>query len=368
MDWLKHFVTLSVLIAGGLLISQRVAAAEDGCQAVSGTLDISGTTSGLKCVGETAPAATCDSESSCEGSCSCRHWFVETEAVWLAPIQSQHFGGVAFIDDQGVTDGFSTRNAGSFTLSPRITWGTQGECWGLLGRYWRLQTGDMDATLPTIYGRDSAVENSFRAETADLEVTRLFSSCDNDGELRVSFGVRYAQLSEAASVTADRFDDLTYYRGSIFAKQSFSGTGLTAGVRGIRPVGCGCFHLFVDGRASILWDGDQVNYVTTRGEYLGAASDSQAFNDAISASPNHLFIGEIQVGGQWNLPLQCVRANAFLRLAMEYQYWGTGISGGAEAISAAGPTDGPLVAAAGTSNGATHVNLLGFSVGTGLTW
>ena len=82
----------------------------------------------------------------------------------------------------------------------------------------------------------------------------------------------------------------------------------------------------------------------------------------------NLFIGELQVGGQWNLALKCVPANAFVRVAFEYQYWCTSNGGYAAAYSYAGPVGGPVGFAAGESNGNTHVNMVGFNIGTGLTW
>ena len=81
-----------------------------------------------------------------------------------------------------------------------------------------------------------------------------------------------------------------------------------------------------------------------------------------------LFIGELQVGGQWNLALKCVPANAFVRVAFEYQYWCVSNGGYAAALSFAGPTGGPVGFAAGESSGDTHVNMVGFNIGTGLTW
>jgi hypothetical protein len=370
----NQLVAVALLVAGGLLIC-RIAAAADVKSAIADEIlahsesASSVTLAAAEEAKEVVPGK-CDS---CSSDCGCAEsrcgpkWIVETEAVWLSPMQNQRFGEIGFISGDSTTE-FHTHNNSSFTLSPRIALGIQGECWGLIGRYWRLQTADLSANLPTITGGGVAIDNSFCAETADLEVTRLFAVGKNCSELRLSAGARYAQLNEAAGLTFERFDGIEYYRGSAFAEHNFSGCGMTAGLRGIRPIGCGRFHLFVDGRASILWDSDNLNYVATRAEYLGVGGDSYSIHDAISASANHLFIGEIQLGGQWNLPLECLPGRAFVRMALEYQYWGTGVSGGAEAASAAGQLGGPLVLAAASSSGTTGVNLFGFSVATGLTW
>ena len=116
-----------------------------------------------------------------------------------------------------------------------------------------------------------------------------------------------------------------------------------------------------------MFDPHQTDYVATRADYVNVAN-GHAFNDAVADSNANLFIGELQVGGQWNLALKCVPANAFVRVAFEYQYWCTSNGGFAGAYSYAGPTGGPVGFAAGQANGDTHVNLVGFNIGTGLTW
>ncbi len=100
-----------------------------------------------------------------------------------------------------------------------------------------------------------------------------------------------------------------------------------------------------------MFDANDSNYVATQANWVGADADAHRFDNSVASSNATLFIGEIQVGGQWNLPLKCMPANAFVRVAFEYQYWATSHSGYAEAISAAGPTDGPVVFAAGQSVG-----------------
>jgi hypothetical protein len=294
-------------------------------------------------------------------------------AVWLAPIQCQQFAtcGLATLDGQGhidqVVEGVRSTTDGDFTISPRITLGMQGDCWGVLARYWRFQNGSLDSDFahPTCDGADGAT--CFNLETFDLEVTRLIvPNCDGR-MLRASFGVRYAQMHEAANLSFSETGADGWYQSSVFARHDFSGPGLTMGLQGIRPVGCGCFNLFFDARLSFLFDDEARNYVETRADYV---SDTPAHDaiDALGVGKADLFIGEIQVGGQWNLPLKCVPANAFVRCAFEYQYWCTSNAGYADSISGAGPSSGPVVFAAGSSAGDTHVNLVGFNITTGLTW
>jgi len=57
-------------------------------------------------------------------------------------------------------------------------------------------------------------------------------------------------------------------------------------------------------------------------------------------------------------------------VAFEYQYWCTSKSTGvaADLVSTAGPDGGPAGFAATTLASDNHVNLVGFNIGTGLTW
>ena len=71
---------------------------------------------------------------------------------------------------------------------------------------------------------------------------------------------------------------------------------------------------------------------------------------------------------QWDIPLKCIPANAFVRGAFEYQYWGTSGCTEASATAFAGVLRGVNGYAVGSSGSESHVNLLGFSLGTGVTW
>jgi hypothetical protein len=185
--------------------------------------------------------------------------------------------------------------------------------------------------------------------------------------LQVSGGVRYAQLQQGAELGFSETGTNGYYQSSVLAKNEFSGTGFTLALQGVRPVNCSCFNLFFSVRGSIMFDPNQTDYVATRADWVGDAS-AHSYHDALADSNASLFIGELQVGGQWNLALRCVPANAFVRVAFEYQYWCVSNGGYAAAISGAGPLGGAIGFAAGESSGDTHVNMVGFNIGTGLTW
>ena len=309
----------------------------------------------------------CCAQQPCAGEmCLDRFWIVDVDAVWLAPIQHQSFGtiGVATTDTTVVAG--QTMNDSDFTLSPRITLGVQGECWGVLIRYWRLQTGTVDPELGhTADGL--ACDSLFRAETLDLELTRLLDGDCKENMFRLSFGFRYAQLKEAASLSySELLDDTIWYHSSVFTQHEFSGPGLTVGLQGFHQVNCSNFYLFFDARASLIIDNTASNYVATRA-YVGSDEGSPHGDENVSSGSANLFIGELQLGGQWNLPLKCLPANAFVRFAFEYQYWGFSNAGGAEQRSEA-PIEASTLFAAGQSDGNTHIDLVGFNIGTGLTW
>jgi len=322
-------------------------------------------------------SSTCSGYSEC-GACGFGgSWIVEAEGVALAPRQRQNFGTCEFIDTDGsVIESHSTQNDASFTPSPRLTLGWQGECWGVQARYWRLQTGDLRPDFIVDHpfsgatpGDGFAIENSFRAETIDIEGKRLFCVGQKGAELSLSLGFRYAQLAEAAGLYVTSTNSaLGTYRGDVTATHRFSGGGLTVGLRGIRPISSSNFNLFFGGRVSVLWDPNSSNFVATNADFLTSNAYARTFNGGAADSRSYLFIGEIQAGVQWNVPLKCIPANAFARLAFEYQHWSTASDGGVAAFSSAGPLGGPVVVASGRSIGNSGIDMLGFSLGTGLTW
>ena len=63
-----------------------------------------------------------------------------------------------------ILEGVETTTDDDFTLSPRIALGVQGDCWGLVVRYWRLDTGDLDSDFAYRYrrGRRAALHASKR--------------------------------------------------------------------------------------------------------------------------------------------------------------------------------------------------------------
>jgi hypothetical protein len=365
--WSPVIASLAVL---GLVFCHNIARGEESAYAPSPETNAS-TVSAPTVVPQQAP---CSVQQSCNGEmCINRYWVIDVSAVWLAPLQTQHFAtaGVGTFDRQGqlssTLEGVESTTDDDFTISPRIVLGVQGDCWGLVMRYWRLQTGDLDSNFAFGTGEGASGTSFFKAETLDLEVTRLLAKRENGTMLQVSGGVRYAQLQQGAELGFNETGATGYYQTSALAKNEFNGTGFTMALQGVRPVNCSCFNLFFSVRGSIMFDPHQTDYVATRADWT-ALAPAYSYHDAVADSNANLFIGELQVGGQWNLALKCMPANAFVRVAFEYQYWCVTNGGDAAAISGAGPLGGPYGFATAESNGETHVNMVGFNIGTGLTW
>ena len=360
-QWLLLFGALAAL---GQLICQNAAQGEDVADPLAATAP------SYLFAATAAPArneadVACDAAS--DGTCACRHFIVNAEAVWLAPLNNQRVAEVGIVDGAGNTLSYYSADAAQqgLSISPRITLGLQGECWGVQTRYWRMQD---TASINAISNADATgfvANSSFQAETVDLEVTRLL--CRGNNQLQFSAGVRYAQLEQSAGLSAFETLNGGYYSSVALASHAFHGTGLTAALSGVRPVGSGCFNLFYSFRTSLLWDAAGGNEVQTRATFRGPFANSEAFNAATAQDAATLFIGEVQAGGQWNIPLKCSPANAFVRLAFEYQYWDTTQTGEAQAFSYADGLHGPWGVAVAQSSDA-HVNLVGFNIGTGLTW
>jgi hypothetical protein len=362
---------IASLVAVGLIFCGTIARGEELASAPSPEATANTECAPSKAIPE---KAGCCVEQACNGEmCINHYWIVDVSGVWLAPIQSQHYAaaGLATLSPVGqpdaVVEGVATTTDDNFTLSPRITLGVQGECWGFVVRYWRLQTGDLDSDFAFQTGEGAGSAACFKAETFDLEVTRLLAQRENGGRLQVSGGIRYAQLLEGSELSFSETGAGGNYQDAVLAKHDFSGAGLTMALQGVRPVNCSCFNLFFCLRGSIMFDSQSSDYVATRADWAGVAP-THAFNAAVSEGDANLFIGELQVGGQWNLALRCMPANAFVRVAFEYQYWCTSGDGFAAAYSFAGPLRGPVGYAAGESTGDSHVSLVGFNIGTGLTW
>jgi hypothetical protein len=323
-----------------------------------------------------APESVKSASAACEPSlgscCPCRNWIVGVEAIWFRP--DQHGTGLScynIVDGSGtLIEGASNADANldGFYITPRLTLGFQGECWGVQARYWRMNEPRNVADISPISNVGFIADNIFLAETLDLEVTRLF--CIRETEYCASFGVRYAQLDQSSCVMANDIFGDELLSGWARTRRNFGGTGLTGALVGKRPIGCKNFNLIYGLRASLVWDNGLSNEMQTYASALNmdGSSYANAPTYARTSANSSMFIGEFQVGGQWDFDLKCYCAKAFVRVAFEYQYWNDSCTGRTIGYSEASADGGQLWSTALASSGNARVDLYGLSIGTGLTW
>jgi len=260
--------------------------------------------------------------------------------------------------------------AGNMLVAPRITLGVQGECWGIVGRYWNAQSWASGFTPAVANSGIPGVTSfdGFRAYTLDLEVQRRFCFCNWTA---YGFGgIRYASIQNTRSLQIIDNSGANVFLASSYAMQQFSGTGITFGGMGTIPI-CPCdpccpWSLYVANRYSILWGNAGVTSQTNATmDTTGFASST---NGAFTSKAGSLFIAEIQAGLQWNAELRCLPGRrAFLRAGGEFQYWNTASNLGASAFSVAGNTAAQGTAA-NSSVGNMLFSLVGFTVGTGIMY
>lgn len=272
-----------------------------------------------------------------------------------------------------------------FYVAPRLWLGVQGECWGVVGRYFHMRVGEHshDPLVPQgdFVDQSFDVNSIFEAYYTDLELTRNF--CVHGCKSQLSFGARYALIEHheniyGRTIVADDgssgYGTLTGYGRS---NRQAHGTGITFGLNGRKPLFCNsCAHWFYNVRSSILWGCTHNEVETEATAVLDSGSSAPllngsagSINGATARVEDDLFIGEVQLGLQWDFALRCLPAKSFFRAAFEYQYWDAA-SGYAASGSFAGfgdPSPTSQVAVNAEAPGLI-VDLIGFSVGTGFTW
>lgn len=320
--------------------------------------------------------------------CRRRTLVMGTEAVFLSPDLNGRRS--SFVFENFATPSHYNYSPGSsvvedaalddFYIAPRLWLGVQGQCWGVVGRYFHLRAGenDYDPYIPATLDQGYDVNSVFDAYYTDLELTRNF--CLHGSKNQFTFGARYALIEHNESVIAMAEVPQGLINGGARSNRQAHGTGLTFGLNGRKPLfRNSCAHWFYNVRSSILW-GNTTNSVETWSEtiLLSADPDVSAVagskNGAIAQLDDDLFIGEVQLGLEWNFAMRCLPARSFFRLAFEYQYWDAG-SGNATSNSFSGfsETTGGVTTAtsSGTANAGApglQVDLIGFHVGTGFTW
>jgi hypothetical protein len=316
-------------------------------------------------------------------------WTSGIEATFLRPDLND--GAAAFSVFEASDERFdefstTTDDVDDFYMSPRIWFGVQGCLWGANLRYWHLRAneGSFDPTLGSDgewdgpncgtpdFGYTSC--NDLEAYTVDLEITRRV--CLHDCWMQFSAGVRHAEIEHDASLNATALADDSVLFGFAGAHRQTRGTGLVLGWYGRKPIfPCSCVHWFYNFHWSALWGPTETAaetgvLVSLTSQDPDAVAAAGSVNGASTAVDDNLFIGEIQLGLEWDYALRCMPANAFCRVAVEYQRWSGG-QGFSAANSFAGveidndlTTLGDALAIADTP----ELDLIGLAISTGLTW
>ncbi|MGD9724693.1 MAG: hypothetical protein AB7O59_20655 [Pirellulales bacterium] len=316
----------------------------------------------------------CVDECCCAPQCSL---IASAEATFFWPQFNRGFLTNSVNNGTGQIDYRSDSRLGSvdggLLVAPRITLGVQGCKWGLVGRYWYSSPWATAYTPPDITLETPGVIlfDNFRAYTVDLELQRRFyTGCWTGYGL---FGVRYASVDNDRTLNATslRFvdpDSADILTSSSFASQQFSGAGITFGFWATRPICCDSpLKYFVANRYSFLWGNGSAASQTTASIVTVPDGFAAAANGAGATGQGDLFIAELQLGLQWEAQLKCFPGRAFVRSALEYQYWDSNVGLDTSANSFAA-VDSGANASVTASAGDLLFDLIGFNLGVGITY
>ena len=322
----------------------------------------------------TEAAATPDCTSGCEVECCPPPCSLigSVEATFFWPQMHRNFLTSTVDSGSGATSFASNSSLGSvdggYLVAPRITLGFQGCKWGLVTRYWYASpwaTGYTPAD-PSLAPAGVMLFDNFRAYTLDLEVQRRFClGCWNGYGL---LGVRYAMVDNDRILTAASLSATDAVHTSSFASQQFGGTGITFGFWATRPVCCDSpLKYFVANRYSFLWGNGGVASQTTASVMNNVNGFGTSTDGSLAGGQGDLFIAELQLGLQWDAQLKCFPGRAFVRTAMEFQYWDANTGVYATSNSFASVTGGGS-ATTNSSAGDLLFSLIGLNLGAGITF
>jgi hypothetical protein len=316
-----------------------------------------------------APPNCCNTygESFCEPCCV----FNAGVEATIFHVQTRGMLVDSFITREADGTSFETGNSQVFdqiAFSPRIWAGVQEDCYGIEGRFWYLSDSTNRLTpwetFPAFMTGQYTMDR-IKAYTVDLEGT--YSTCYCGNKLTGFLGARYASYEAGQGIDLTRDTTPTeVFNTSAFSKFTFNGAGITVGFTGRTPLTCdGCVNAVYGVRGSVLW-GESERAVQTQATDVEAGGAATSTNSAFSDNWDTAFIVEALAGVEWDHELKCLPMCAFLRVAVEYQYWNLGNKGSVSSDSFAVSNTG--FANSNASIGTVENNLIGFTVATGFTW
>ncbi len=301
----------------------------------------------------------------------CRRWYAGAEATFLTPSINSAAGTIATNDVAGaVSRSFSSDGTlvEDLMYSPRVWLGVQRGDWGVVARFWHLSDSasnfDPFTAAPPIDRETSLANSRLRAYTIDIEATRNTTLGRWDSQ--VSAGARYANMENDNLITAQYVGVADILSGTALTTRQFDGMGLTMGWNGTRCIaGRDHLRLYAGVRGSVLWGDSSAQAQTSVVQVVGGAGAAST-NFATATTSEEMFIGELQVGVQWQYELECVPAQAFIRTGLEYQYWDA--DGGLLASTTSASASGSGNIAVAASAGGLRTDMVGFTLAAGITW
>jgi hypothetical protein len=207
------------------------------------------------------------------------------------------------------------------------------------------------------------------AFTFDLEGLHKWfkDDCCND-ERYISAGFRYASFEAAELIEAHAVVGGDFVQGLGHTHRDMAGPGVTGAFGGSHVmISAPAIRLFFNTRGSFQFVDVYKAAQTTAWAFDPSVVPGTAvnFSTATVDVSDVAFIGEVQIGAQCEYPLQCCCGRYFLRAAIEYQYWSA--DKGFAATGSEAFTDDAIVTSLATV-GDIELNLLGFTIGTGLLY
>jgi hypothetical protein len=308
----------------------------------------------------------CGCNSCCRPQVSC---VAGTEITFLVPEIDDGVLDAEF-DDNGDIDEVNNDELDlhDMTYAPRVWVGLQRCGWGAVMRFWHLDACDSERDPFEADGFGYDQNSDLEMQTIDLEATRDVRYCGS--KFSATGGLRYASYdhSTVLNTIGESDDDDAIYATSAMFRQFNRGTGLTGSLSGTSPIRGTFVSWFYSARGSWLLFGHG-DTAAESGVFLGA-DDAQgtAVNGASATTDDGFIIFETQLGLMAEHRLQCYPANAFVRMALEWQHW-SGDENSSSASSFAGlglPVTS--VADVDASTAGMDMNLYGFAISTGLTY
>lgn len=308
------------------------------------------------------------------GNCCCGlTGFVGIESTFLFPVIQDGPASVQIEENGGPDPLYTTGEAeldDNMFFSPRIWAGAQYCGWGVVARVWWLDGADSVFAPETPFFAQSHVVNArLEAYTADLEGFHTWYKDDCCLDQRyISAGFRYANWEADELVEAHAVVGGDYVQGLAHTVRNFDGPGGTfayGGTHGFQ--GCQCLRMFFNLRGSFMFGDVYKAAQTTAWAFDPSIVPGTAVNysTAVVQTTDTAFIGEVQLGMQFEQPLACCCGRFFLRSALEFQYWNA--DGGYAAAGSQAFTNDAIVTSLATADD-FEMNLIGLTIGTGLMY